>query len=107
MTNINDSYLDISIIVSDVSDHLAVFYLHPFKICNKVLPSKEVRVMNDQAKHKLISLLENHSWENVTSNYDPISSFKTFFDKIDKCFEVLFPEKTVPIRIKMNKTHHG
>ena len=63
-TNINDSNLDTSIIVdSDVSDHLAVFFLRPFKNCRKVLPIKKVCVMDDQAKQKLISLLENQSVE--------------------------------------------
>ena len=98
LTNINDSSLDTSIIVSDVSDHFAVFFLRPFKNCKKVLPPKKVHVMHDQAKQNLISLLENQSWENVTSNYDPKSSFKTFFNTIDKCFEVSFPEKTFPTR---------
>ena len=42
-TNINDRNLDTSIIVSDVSDHLAVFFLRPFKNCEKVLPPKKVR----------------------------------------------------------------
>ena len=34
------------------------------------------------------------TWEDVTSNYDLISSFKTFFYTIDKCFEESFSEKT-------------
>ena len=100
-TNINDKNLDTSIIVSDVSDHFAVFFLRPLKSCKKeVLPPKKVRVTNERAKQKFITLLENQSWENVTSNFDPISSFKTFFDTIDKCFEESFPEKTVPVRNK-------
>ena len=100
-TNINDKNLDTSIIVSDVSDHFAVFFLRPLKNCKKeVLPPKKVRVTNERAKQKFITLLENQSWENVTSNFDPISSFKTFFDTIDKCFEESFPEKTVPVRNK-------
>ena len=72
--------------------------MRPLKNCKKeVLPPKKVRVTNERAKQKFITLLENQSWENVTSNYDPISSFKTFFDTIDKCFEESFPEKTVPV----------
>ena len=52
-TNISDSHLDTSIIVTDVSDHSAAFFaLHRFKNCKKVLPLKKMCVMNDQAKQK-------------------------------------------------------
>ena len=56
--------------------------------------------MGGQDIGKFIGLLENQPWENVTSNYDPISSFKTFFDTIVKYFEESCPEKTVPVRNK-------
>ena len=48
---------------------------------------------SEPAKQKFIGLLENQPWDSVTSNYNLVSSFNTFFDTINKCFEESFPEK--------------
>ena len=92
-TNIIDDNYDTGIIISDLSDHLPVFYIHYLK-GKKVLPQpSKYRKVNDTTKLAFKTLLENETWESTTSINNPENAFTNFFQVLDSAYDTSFPEK--------------
>jgi hypothetical protein len=94
-TNITDSNYDVGIILSDLSDHFPVFYIQHLKDTKEKAEPIKIRKMDELSKQKFSSLLENHNWDNVLNNPDPVSSFDNFFEYVNNCYEISFPEKLI------------
>lgn len=95
-TNRNDSSYDVGIIINDLSDHFATFYIihdNSKEKCKTILSKRFSRVMNASNKLKFKNKLENTDWNIVYENFETDSAYNSFLRQLDYCFEASFPIK--------------
>jgi hypothetical protein len=94
-TNIIDDTFDTGIIISDLSDHFPVFYIRYLQTKPKKPEPIKINKIDDSSKDAFTSLLNSYSWNNVIQDNNPETAFDSFFNTINSCFDLAFPEKVV------------
>ena len=95
-TNRNDNLYDTGIIINDLSDHFATFYIIHDKVkCRPSYNNRFSRVMNSANKSEFKDKLENTDWNFIYQDCDTESAFSNFFHHLDNCFESSFPKKII------------
>ena len=94
-TNIIDDTFYTGIIISDLSDNFLVLYIRYLQ--TKPIKSDSIKInkIDDSSKDAFTSLLNNYSWNNVIQDNNPETTFDSFFNTINSCFDLVFPEKVV------------
>ena len=95
LTTSKEDRYDTGILISDLSDHLPVFYI---KHCEPYCPPQKnvyTRTINDKTIPKFQELLSLTSWQDVLLENGPEYAYKCFFDKIDDHINSAFPLKSV------------
>ena len=93
-SNRADSY-DAGIIISSISDHLPVFYIKNARVCTPPPKYIKIRKINSTTIPSFENLLKTNSWYSVTSENRPKQAFDNFFNILDSCVNVAFPEVTI------------
>ena len=79
LTTSQDDRYDTGIIISDISDHLPVYYIkhcEPYCTPNKNIKS---RIINDKTIPIFQQLLESNSWQDILMENRPEYAYKYFF----------------------------
>ena len=82
LTTSQEDRYDTGIIISDLSDHLPVFYI---KHCEPYHPMRKInksRSINDKTIPKFQELLSSTSWDDVLSENRPDYAYKCFLIKL-------------------------
>ena len=83
-TNISDTRYDSNVIITDISDHFPVLYIRHFEDKKRDKPLiVKTRKINDKSKQKFLHLLESQPWNNILTDFNPVSAFDNFFSYID------------------------
>ena len=88
---VSDSF-DTGIVLLDMSDHFMTFYIRNLDNSYTTVNEQTTRKMNNKNIYSFKSILNNHNWENVLTNNDPEEASNTFFETLDVCFNLAFPE---------------
>ena len=94
-TSCQDDRYNTGIIISDISDHLPVFYI---KHCEPICPPTKFiksRKINDKTIPVFQELLSSSSWDNILNENRPKYAYNYFFNTIDKHINFAFPETTL------------
>ena len=89
--------------VTDITDHLPIFYVNwsaKFKV-EDIFISR--RVMNESNKQCFQDMLCNCNWDSVYNNDDASNAFDIFHQKIMKCYNDAFPKIQVKLRYNNKK----
>ena len=79
-TTIKDNNYDAGIILTDLSDHFATFYIcDSVKVERNAPSSFKVRKINKDTTQAFKTLLNDYSWQNVLMSTDPKTAFGEFF----------------------------
>ena len=93
MTNAQDDIYDTGILLSDISDHLPVFYI---KHCKQVTTPPQYiksRKVNDSTIPKFQRLISETSWDNIINENRPEYAYQRFFDTLNDLADQAFPEQ--------------
>jgi len=104
MTNIISSNLLTSNIISDIFDHLPIFYVDVDILTSSANTDEYFysRNFNLTNMNNFRNDLQTKNWQSVTQNMDANSSYDIFWSIFKKSFDDFFPLK----RIKQNKNIH-
>ena len=82
------------IIISSLSDHFPTFYIEKCTIEIEIPKTCKTRIINEETIPGYLNILKMASWGNVVKD-DPKSAFDNFFQILDNCKDVAFPEVEV------------
>ena len=98
-TNLKDDSFDAGILLTDLSDHFAPFFIRNFKIEKKLNEKKKVRKINSETIHGFKALLKDYSWQTVIDTNSPKLAFTNFFSIFNDALDLAFPE----VQVSTNK----
>ena len=78
-TNLKDDFFDAGILLTDLSDHFAPFFIRNFQIEKKPNKKKKVGKKNNETIHGFKALLKDYSWQSVIDTNSPKLAFTIFF----------------------------
>ena len=83
------------IILSHISDHYPIFYVHKTLKGKQPLRPFNTRIINKDSQNSFKKLLETSNFDNVVSETDPKTAFDNFLSIYNTSAELAFPEITV------------
>ena len=93
LTNAKEDRFDAGIIITDISDHLPVFYIKHCKASGTPPQYMKTRQVNGKTIPIFNELLRSTSWENVISENRPDHAYNSFFfSLLDQNIDIAFPE---------------
>ena len=94
-TSIKSDYYDAGIIHSSLFDHLPVFFISSSIVSRPPTKYIKSRKINDKTTPAFKTLLNSFNWtENILDENRPKQAFNNFFNIIDSCVDLAFPEVT-------------
>ena len=98
-TNLKDDFFDAGILLTDLPDHFAPFFIRNFKIEKKLNEQKKERKINNETIHGFKALLKDYSWQSVIDTNSPKLAFTNFFSIFNDALDLAFPE----VQVSTNK----
>ena len=94
----SDRY-DSGIIQSSLSDHLPVFYVKHANVSSPPPKYTKTRKVNTNTIPAFENLLRSANWDIVTNENRPKQAFESFFETLDNCVNIAFPEVTTKVNL--------
>lgn len=104
INNVNDSF-HAGLFISDLSDHLPVFYISSEKLSSKKqdqVTYKTVRSVTDHAILQFQQRVASVDWSSVYSSLDVNASYDCFQNKFDQLYNEAFPVKIMKQKTNKN-----
>ena len=92
---VNENNKQSGVILTDVADHLGIFYLVRKKSVNNTNLNGKTRFFSETNILKFKYLLKQANFENIMKINDPEYAFNTFMETYNTAFESSFPLKTI------------
>ena len=104
-TNSRDDKFESGILISDISDHLPVFYIRHCESNNISPQYVKSRKVNHITIPKFQTLLAETSWNDVINENRPEYAYQHFFDIINRYMDEAFPVQTIKMCNKKMSFH--
>ena len=91
------------ILISDLSDHLPIFYITMDKLDTKHDPIEQnIRIINKKTLKKLKDELAKTNWEHITNLENPQEAYDNFMEQFKEIYDTHLPTK----KVTLNKINH-
>lgn len=107
INNVTDDYLN-GILISDISDHLPVFYVSKENFVNHCSPqyvTSRYRDINDSNLNKFVTKMSMLNWDDNESTENVNACYRIFMSKFGSLYKQCFPliSKRTKLKRKMHK----
>ena len=104
-TTYKSDCFDSGLIHSSLSDHLPIFYIKHVNSASSKPKYMKTRKINTETISSFENLLKTVNWDSVLTENRPAYAFSKYFEIMDNCVDVSFPEypcKINPQKVSIN-----